>query len=109
MRRIISLTDALNALSARTESERSTSHFFIIGAGVSAPTVKLSSAIEAECRSLVGGKPSGSGDPMTRYGDALYDAFPDAERRRVYLEEKVRVPISSGNMRLANILKSGSL
>ena len=86
--------------------------FFIIGAGVSAPTIKLSPGIITDCQDELTRRGDrmpvvSSDDPMRRYSAWMRAAFADPALRREYLERLVtRARLSSANMLLAHILLS---
>jgi tetratricopeptide (TPR) repeat protein len=88
--------------------------FFITGAGIAHPTVPLASGLESECKDIArkkGGfdEPS-TQDPIDRYSHWLEAAFPHAEQRRRYLQEKIHgKAISPGSLRLAHLLHDGQI
>lgn len=88
--------------------------FFIVGAGISVPSIPLASGIERMCREKAGrdgraaGEDRGEGPrrPFSqRYSDAFNSAYPHAVARQRYLKELIdSKPITTANLRLAHLL-----
>lgn len=86
--------------------------FFLVGAGVSVPSVPLAWQIERDCQAHALGRghpePPQSAQPMDTYSYWFYKAFPHAEARRRYLEGLIKgKPISTANFHLARLLIDG--
>ncbi|HET9280952.1 MAG TPA: tetratricopeptide repeat protein [Candidatus Angelobacter sp.] len=85
--------------------------FFIVGAGISAPTIPLASEIESECKAIAA-KYNRSIEPKSKNAIDSYShwfelAFPNAEQRQKYLREKIQGKlISPAVFRLAHLLLS---
>lgn len=87
--------------------------FFIVGAGISAPTIPLAAEIESECRSVALAhqrttEPRGK-SAIECYSHWFELAFPHAEQRQQYLKEKIKGKlISPAVFRLAHLLLGGA-
>jgi len=83
--------------------------FFIVGAGISCPTVPLASEIQFHCKNLAtkrgrATEPLGS-LPLDAYSHWLEKAFPQPKQRQSYLRTLIEgKPISQANFRLAHLL-----
>src|SRR6476661_7088200 len=83
--------------------------FFIVGAGISAPTIPIASEIEAECKAIAinqkrANEPK-SKNPLDSYSHWFEAAWPNAEQRQQYLRKKIeRRLISPAALRLAHLL-----
>jgi hypothetical protein len=88
--------------------------FFIVGAGLSYPIIETASGLMDECKAkaLKNGK---SAEPTSQnhidtYSHWMDAAFPHAEQRRKYLQEKVQNKnISPATLRLAHLLQDGRI
>jgi tetratricopeptide (TPR) repeat protein len=87
--------------------------FFLVGAGISHPSVPLASEIEAYCRELAmkrGRRPPAAEENPTGLDSYSYwfeAAYPQAKGRQRYLRNLIVVkPISHANLRLAHLLSS---
>lgn len=86
--------------------------FFIVGAGLSAPTVPLAGAIAEHCRSQVGLVDDGPAvsDPLDVYSHWFDRAYPQAADRQRYLKSLIQdKPIPNATLRLGHIVASGLL
>ncbi|HEX8696223.1 MAG TPA: SIR2 family protein [Longimicrobium sp.] len=91
--------------------------FFLVGAGVSHPSIPLADEITGQCGGARrerrhAAHPSGGGvdDRLRTYSDALAAAHPQPIDRQRFLRELMRDrPISPANFRLARILASRKL
>lgn len=88
--------------------------FFIVGAGISAPTVPVASMIERICSDLASRKgivvPDLPDDPMDRYERMLTLVHPSLMDIQEFLHELINeAPISRANFRLAHLLESRSV
>ncbi len=91
-------------------------YFFVVGAGVSYPSVPLAAEIITKCQAKVRKdfrassiRKPGPG-PMAQYSYWMSTAFPHAKMRQEYIEGLIRnKPLSLANLRLAHILSSGKL
>lgn len=88
--------------------------FFIVGAGLSVPIIETASGLIDECKAkaLKNGKSAepASQDRMDTYSHWMDAAFPHAEQRRKYLQEKVQDKnISPATLRLAHLLQDGKI
>jgi tetratricopeptide (TPR) repeat protein len=116
--KLLSLADAAEQIAAATSPKPwrpkpDAPYFFIVGAGISFPSVPLARGIEELCRTAIlehGGTPPDAKSPMERYEKLFEAAFPHAEDRRAFLHHHIRsARISAANFRLAHILSSGQL
>ncbi len=88
--------------------------FLIVGAGISSPPLPLASAIEAECMSIAqkygrSTEPPGS-NPIDTYSHWFDKAYPHAQQRQKYLQDKMHgQQISPATFRLAHLLLNGSI
>lgn len=96
------------------EKGKGSPYFFLVGAGVSVPSVPLAWEIERECKAraeslgLASGKPPS--DPQGGYSYWLEQAHPDRDARRSYFRDKIEgKPISDANLRLAHLLADGAV
>ncbi len=96
------------------EKGKGSPYFFLVGAGVSVPSVPLAWEIEQECKTraeslgLASGEPPS--DPQGGYSYWLEQAHPDREARRSYFRDKIEgKPISDANLRLAHLLADGAV
>jgi hypothetical protein len=84
--------------------------FFVVGAGISSPSVPLARKIEDRCREIAGHqgrhlRVKERASPIERYSSAFDAAFPHAVARQRYLEKLMKnVPITAANLRLAHLL-----
>jgi tetratricopeptide (TPR) repeat protein len=92
------------------EPPERTPFFFLVGAGISAPSIPLAQAITNECESKARNRnpnrqgPNGS-SPMQGYSHWMQQAFPQPAMRQRYLRELMeRSPISLSNYLLAHLL-----
>jgi hypothetical protein len=88
--------------------------FFIVGAGLSHPIIETASGLMNECKAkaLKNGKSAEppSQDRMDTYSHWMDAAFPHAEQRRKYLQEKIQNKnISPATLRLAHLLQDGRI
>jgi tetratricopeptide (TPR) repeat protein len=88
--------------------------FFIVGAGLSHPIIETASGLMDECKAkaLKSGNSTDppSQDRMATYSHWMAAAFPHAEQRRKYLQEKVQNKnISPATLRLAHLLHNGRI
>ncbi len=93
-------------------------YFLIVGAGISAPEIPLSSTIVSYCKKKCEGntsfdswkKESESMDQSEKYSFWLSKAFPEKETRRQFFKKMiVDAKITSSNFQIANILSSKKL
>lgn len=88
--------------------------FFVVGAGVSCPSIPLAWGITTACQQRAeslglacGGPPPA---PSAAYGYWLTQAYPDPDQRRAYFRGLIEGrPISEANLRLAHLLASGAV
>jgi tetratricopeptide (TPR) repeat protein len=88
--------------------------FFIVGAGLSHPIIETASGLIDECKAqaLKNGKSAepSSQDPMDTYSHWMDAAFPHAEQRRKYLQQKIQNKnISPATLLLAHLLEDGRI
>ena len=93
--------------------------FFIVGAGVSCPSVKLACDITRDCQQTAVSDREGlplpdvpvpGAAPMDVYSYWMEKAYPHSQWRRDYIELLIRdKPISLANLRLAHVLGSRKL
>ncbi|HEY2912753.1 MAG TPA: tetratricopeptide repeat protein [Candidatus Angelobacter sp.] len=87
--------------------------FFIVGAGLSAPTIPIASEIEQECREIARGR-NRLGEPKSKsflesYSHWFEQAWPHAQQRQEYLRKKIENrQISPAALRLAHLLLDGA-
>ncbi len=88
--------------------------FFLTGAGVSVPSIPLSSEIVAHCREKAAslGRTADPGEPgpMSEYSRWFKAAYRHSKQRQRYLQSIIKDKrISAANLRLAHLLLSGSI
>src|SRR5690242_3456194 len=76
--------------------------FFIVGAGISFPSIPLAAGIEELCRKEIadrgGTPPASSGPAMDRYEALFQAAYPHPEDRRAFLHHHIKsAAISAAN------------
>ncbi|HEX3092154.1 MAG TPA: SIR2 family protein, partial [Candidatus Angelobacter sp.] len=109
----LDLESAVSEISQACENRpgKQSPFFFIVGAGISAPTIPLASEIELECKAIAAkhrrsGEPE-SKSPIDSYSHWFELAFPNAEQRQRYLRSKIQGKlISPAVFRLAHLLLS---
>ena len=115
MGNVIDLSTAIEnlTLTVRYNETKTTNtpFFFIIGAGVSAPSVPLARNLEKELSKQLKSQKIDfdpqTDDPMKRYSALFHKAIPDPSLRQIFLRDKIKdKPISYANFRLAHILAS---
>jgi tetratricopeptide (TPR) repeat protein len=93
-----------------SKSEKKFPYFFIIGAGVSQPHIKLSSDIILECKEInkknnLGIEDTHESDKIKEYSYWLEQVYPSPELRRQYFEKITKdKPISTAQLRLAHLI-----
>lgn len=117
MSRTLAVTAAIAEIAStfkRLEEEgthASRAYFFVVGAGISTPQVKLAGAIEEECRQSVPGAAipaEAAANPMHRYSFWLEQAHPNRVQRQRYFRRMIETSaISAANFRLAHLIMSG--
>ncbi|MES2766651.1 MAG: tetratricopeptide repeat protein [Bacteroidota bacterium] len=114
----ISIQEATNKLKLTINFEKERNHlsqfFFVVGSGISFPSIPLASGIEKELKEKLKNQgidfSSESEIPMKRYSDLFCAAIPDPSQRQQFLKEKIKgKPISYANFLLAHILTSRML
>jgi tetratricopeptide (TPR) repeat protein len=107
----LDLTTAVNEIGElRVGPGSSLRFFFLIGAGISAPTIPLAAEITEQCRALAekkgrGGLLGNSSSPLEEYSYWFERAFPQPAQRQEYLRSLISGrPISHANLRLAHLL-----
>jgi tetratricopeptide (TPR) repeat protein len=82
--------------------------FFIVGAGISAPSIPLAGQMVEHFKTKANdASPDGSLSPMESYSEWFSKAYPQSKNRQNYLSECIRgKSITSANLRLAHILLS---
>src|SRR2546421_381644 len=107
----ISLEAAASEIHQECEglSDSQLPYFFLVGAGISKPPVKLASEIVDDCREVAkkNNKQIDPTDksPVNAYSHWFKLAYPGLNRRRSYLETPIRDKnISQANFRLAHLL-----
>lgn len=91
------------------------SFLFVVGAGISAPSIPLASDIERQCRLVAEERyhrttPPPSDDPLDRYSHWFSQAYPQPRQRRDYLRSLIEnKPITRANLRLGHLLLDGRL
>jgi len=98
----------------RLDRNRRSPFFFLVGAGISAPPIKLAREIEDECREEAGrwriADPPDSMSALDRYSYWLSSAHPSSADRRDYLRGLMdHKPVSPANLRLAHLLQEGTV
>lgn len=85
-------------------------YFFLVGAGISKPPVKLAWEIIEDCRGVArkfgrAVEPDGQANPVDSYSHWFNQAFPHLVQRQRYLKELIKDRnISQANFRLAHLL-----
>src|SRR6266404_1889181 len=88
--------------------------FFLVGAGISHPSIPLARDIEKECKSLAAkykrlDEPRGT-NAIDTYSHWMGTAFPQPVQRQRYLRRLIeKKPISHANLRLAHLLLKKTL
>jgi tetratricopeptide (TPR) repeat protein len=102
---LVSLAEAVDEI-RRTARSPDWPFFFMVGAGISVPSVPTASAIVADCRSRYSlTSPPPGLSPMREYSWWLEKAFPSPGPRREYFQKLIEgKPIPSANFRLAHLL-----
>ena len=99
----------------QTQATHQLPFFFIVGAGISAPSIPLAEEIIRECEkkalsdfeNSLPGAPGSNASPMAKYSYYMKTAYPHAELRQAYIKTLIHdKPISLANLRLAHILGS---
>ncbi|MEK7213990.1 MAG: SIR2 family protein [Chloroflexota bacterium] len=114
---LIDLKEAVSHIKQAVDAEdkNGSPFFFIVGAGISHPSVPLAAAITAHCQEVAreydrNHPPSKPDDPMEAYSHWFREAYPQPEDRRRYLHELIdKKPISDANLRLAHLLDLGPI
>jgi len=85
--------------------------FFIIGAGVSSPSIPLSEEIIEDCKKKVPDLPDTiPKDPMEQYSFWIEKAYPSQESRRIYFTGLIKdKPITHAHLRLAHLLTTNKV
>jgi tetratricopeptide (TPR) repeat protein len=113
----ITLDEAVSHIhQACTESPKKarSPFFFLVGAGISAPSVPLSGEIIRQCKEkakrLRTPKEPEESDRIGAYSHWFSQAFPQPGQRRDYLHGLIKgKPISPANLRLAHLLLDGKI
>ena len=107
----LDLTTAVNEIGElRVEPGSSPRFFFLIGAGISAPTIPLATEITEQCRVFAekkgrGGQLGNPSSPLEMYSYWFERAYPQPAQRQEYLRGLISDrPISHANLRLAHLL-----
>jgi tetratricopeptide (TPR) repeat protein len=105
---------AISEIIHACSSDETPPFFFIVGAGLSHPIIETASGLVAECRAKAfkNGKSTepSSQDPMDTYSHWMDAAFPHAEQRRKYLQQKIQNKnISPATLLLAHLLEDGRI
>lgn len=98
----------------RCDSGGHSPFFFVVGAGISSPSIKLARQIEDECRevAIAFGRTEEpeSDDPLERYSHWLHKAYPSSKSLQDHLRRMMESsPISRANLRLAHLLQDKTL
>jgi tetratricopeptide (TPR) repeat protein len=113
----IELSTAASHIKQACEDTRSSTRspfFFLVGAGISHPSVPLAADIETQCRGVAAkyerlDEPLGT-KPIDTYSHWMGTAFPQPVQRQRYLRGLIeRKPISHANLRLAHLLLGKTL
>ncbi|MCH7801935.1 MAG: SIR2 family protein, partial [Chloroflexi bacterium] len=113
----ISLDTAIHEIKSAFDSAQrhdiASPFWFLIGAGVSYPSVPLAAGIISDCRREVEEQrhspPSDVADPIDQYSNWLNAAFPQAWQRQRYFKQLIESrSISPANFRLAHLLLNES-
>jgi tetratricopeptide (TPR) repeat protein len=86
--------------------------FFVVGAGISCPSVPLASEVESRCRKIAAeygrSQESRSDRPVDRYSHWFDMALPQPAQRQEFLRNLIdRKPITLPNFQLAHLLIAG--
>jgi tetratricopeptide (TPR) repeat protein len=113
--RSIDLLSAINEIKSAYEegSPQRSPFFFVVGAGISYPSIPLATEITVHCqqkaepRVLKREKSSTESTPLGEYSYWFDKAYPQPINRQRYLRELIeKKPITDANLRLAHILLS---
>lgn len=121
--KIIELDDAVSRIKQACEwakkkhvadsGARISPFFFMVGAGMSVPSVPLASEIVKQCIAEAGKhsrQVKSFKDPLQSYSHSFEVAFPDPTLRQNYLRELIEgQPISHANFRLAHLLLNNTV
>jgi tetratricopeptide (TPR) repeat protein len=107
---IVSLAEAISEITNAC-SETAHRHFvFVVGAGISSPSIPLAAQITDDCRTIARLKQPTLAEPLestasNQYSYWFHKAYPHAEQRREYLQELIyKHPLSPAAFRFAHIL-----
>jgi tetratricopeptide (TPR) repeat protein len=109
------LKDIILARDASKESnEARAPYFFMVGAGISTPSIKMAWEIQQDCMieaERLGRKPEPiSTDPPDAYGQLFEAAYPHRIQRKRYLQSIIEDrPITYANFRLAHLLQENAI
>jgi hypothetical protein len=115
---LLPLEEAVNEIAqARqfsADMDRGSPFAFLVGAGISYPSVPLAAMIEAECSEIAKRRnvkpPPGNPNAMDRYSYWFGKAWPQRIQRQQYLQGLIEgKPISLANFRLAHLLFAKSV
>src|SRR6185436_124071 len=100
------VAEIVGAIQRRKENESWRTFFFVIGAGISSPSIPLAWEIEQRCRAEIAKRelemPPETGSAFERYQSCMERAFSQAAERQQFLHEEINgKPISAANFRLA--------
>lgn len=111
---VVSLREAIrNIVETRTGQTPVPNPFvFLVGAGISYPSIPLAGTIAEECEKIARGKgvrkKPKSNLPIDQYTHWFREAFPDPTARQRYFQKLIEANgISSANFRLAHLLTEG--
>ena len=98
---------------AKENKERSP-FFFMVGSGISYPSVPLAPEVQRQCeekaRNLKRDASPKEGDPANTYSHWFRAAYPQRRQRQIYLEGLINgVSITHANFRLAHLLLAGAV
>ena len=104
----LSLTEACNQIRRTAESHK-WPFFFMVGAGISAPSVPTSDEIVLRCQAAVGASdspgPPENQTPMERYSWWMGRAYSNSADRQKYLASLIEgQPVTQANLHLAHLL-----
>jgi hypothetical protein len=110
----IAVSEIKQACEKAAEDKNRSPFFFVVGSGISSPSVPLASAVQRDCearaRLLNRTDAPPSADPVVAYSHWFRAAFPHRIQRQRYLQDMIKdKPITHANLRLAHLLIEGAI
>lgn len=110
---LLDLDTAAVRIRESAKHRRPSPWFFVVGAGISCPSIPLAWSITSACQKRaeeLGLACGGPPEEASAYGYWLTQAYPDPDQRRAFFRGLIEGrPISEANLRLAHLLASGAV